>query len=109
MEIFKIKPIQKQIAEKMGVDELCCQTAEEAAELSHALLTLRRTRGNGQPTDKAYNTTVNSVAEEIVDTIICIKEAIYLLNISDDLLEFIEDQKIKRTAKRYGLKGDNND
>lgn len=102
-EIYKLKPIQKQIAEKMGIDELCCQTAEEMSELLQALMVLRRVRGNGQPTNKTLPNTLHGIIEEIVDTQICLKELIYLLNISYDALEFVEAEKIKRTAARYHI------
>lgn len=102
-EIYKLKPIQKKIAEEMGVDELCCQTAEEMAELAQELMVLRRVRGNGQPTNKTLPGTMHGITEEIADTLICLKEIIYLLNISYDALEFVEAEKIKRTAARYHI------
>lgn len=103
-EIYILKPTQKAIAERMGIDELCCQTTEEMAELAQALMVLRRVRGNGQPTDKILPDTLHDIMEEIVDVTICIKEMIYVLNISPDALEFIEAEKIKRTATRYHIK-----
>ena len=102
-EIYKLKPIQKKIAEEMGVDELCCQTAEEMAELTQELMVLRRVRGNGQPTNKTMPGTMHGITEEIADTLICLKQLIYLLNINYDTLEFVEAEKIKRTAARYHI------
>lgn len=87
----------------MGVDELCCQTAEEMAELTQVLLALRRVRGNGQPTNKTMLGALLGITEEIADTLICIKQLIYLLNINYDALELVEAEKIKRTAARYHI------
>lgn len=102
-EIYKLKNIQKVIAEKMGTEELCCQTVEELAELSQVLLTYRRVRGFGQHTDKSMPQTLHGICEELVDSIICIKEIIYMLGLDYDTLEYIEDRKIQRTADRYGM------
>jgi len=102
-EIYILKPVQKRIAEHMGIDELCCQTSEEMAELNHELMILRRIRGNGQPTDKILPDTLHNIMEEIADTIICIKQLIYTLNISYDALEDIEVDKINRTSERYHI------
>ena len=103
-EIFKLKPIQKNIAHKMGEEELCCQTAEELAELIQVLMTYRRVKGCGQPTSKKMAEVMYSMHEEVVDAVICIKELIYLLGLSDSTLEYIENQKVRRTTQRYGIK-----
>ena len=87
----------------MGTEELCCQTAEELAELTQALMTYRRARGLGQPTDKSMPAVMHNLYEELTDSIICIKELIYRLGVDHDTLEYIEDRKIERTAKRYGV------
>jgi len=102
-DLFVIKMIQERIALKMGALELCCQAAEEMSELTQALMQYRRVEGKGQPTDKCIQEVRQSIQEEIVDVQICINELVFLLGMDYNYLEEIEQEKIARTVKRYGM------
>jgi len=104
LEIFHLKPLQKQIAEKMGGPELCCQLSEEMSELNQVLMTYRRLHGFGQKTEKDIPSNMYAIHEEVTDVIIYLKELIYMLNLSTDTLEYIEAQKMERTRRRYGIR-----
>lgn len=102
-DLFVIRMIQERLALKMGAPELCCQTAEEAAELIQALMQYRRVEGMGQPTDKCLQEVRENMQEEIVDVIICLKQLVFLMGFDYDYMVEIEQEKIKRTVKRYNL------
>ncbi len=58
------------IREKMPQEELLAQLAEEAAELGHAALKLRRTYGNINPTPVAQDEALAALKEEIADVVL---------------------------------------
>lgn len=102
--LYALKPQQEKITLKLGVEETLCQTMEECSELVTACNQYRRALlRKGQPTGKSHIQVMDNVKEEIVDTIICIKELIMILGLSYDDLEKIEQEKIKRTTVRLGL------
>ena len=86
------------IAQKLSTEDILCQLAEEASELSQAALKLRRaiTRTNLTPIsyDKAYD----SLIEEIAD----VKTAVmaFTLGDADDDIAMIAKEKSERWAGR---------
>lgn len=103
-DLYVLKPQQEKITLKLGVEETLCQTMEECSELATACNKYRRrVMGKGQPTSESYGDITANIKEELVDTIICIKELIMILGINYSDLEKIERQKIERTAMRLGL------
>ena len=103
-DLYVLKPKQEKITLKLGVEETLCQTMEECSELATACNRYRRgVMGKGQPTSKGYTEVVANLKEELVDTIICIKELIMILGIDYSDLERIEQEKIERTVRRMGL------
>ena len=102
--VFTLKPEQEQITLKLGAGETLCQAMEECSELASACNQYRRTAlMKGQPTSKTPDEAMANLKEELVDSIICIKELIMILGINYDDLEKIERQKIERTVRRLGL------
>ena len=102
--VFTLKPEQEKITLKLGVGETLCQTMEECSELASACNQYRRTAlMKGQPTSKTPDEVMTNLKEELVDSIICIKELIMILGIDYDDLEKIEQEKIERTVRRLGL------
>ena len=102
--VFTLKPEQEKITLKLGVGETLCQTMEECSELASACNQYRRTAlMKGQPTPKTPDEAMANLKEELVDTIICIKELIMILGIDYDELEKIERRKTDRTVRRMGL------
>lgn len=102
--LYILKSDQEKITLKLGVEEALCQTMEECSELSAACNQYRRgVMGKGQPTSKSYDEVVGNIKEELVDTVICIKELIMILGIDYSDLEKIEQEKIERTVRRMGL------
>lgn len=103
-DLYVLKPQQEKITLKLGVEETLCQTMEECSELASACNQYRRTAlMKGQPTPKTPDEAIANLKEELVDSIICIKELIMILGIDYDDLEKIERQKIERTVRRLGL------
>ena len=102
--VFTLKPEQEKITLKLGAGETLCQAMEECSELASACNQYRRTAlMKGQPTSKTPDEAMANLKEELVDSIICIKELIMILGINYDDLEKIERQKIERTVRRLGL------
>lgn len=102
--VFTLKPEQEKITLKLGVGETLCQAMEECSELATACNQYRRTvLMKGQPTPKTPDEAMANLKEELVDSIICIKELIMILGIDYDDLEKIEQEKIERTVRRLGL------
>ena len=59
------------IADKLGRSELLAQLAEEAAELSHAALKLRRVLDGKNPTPVLEGEAERDLHEEIADVLLC--------------------------------------
>ena len=103
-DLYVLKPQQEKITLKLGVEETLCQTMEECGELITACNKYRRrVMGKGQPTSESYSDVTANLKEELVDTVICIKELIMILGIDYSDLEKIEQEKIERTVRRMGL------
>ncbi len=60
------------IREAVPLEELLCQLAEEAAELSQAALKMRRTLSNMNPTPVNRKTAEEAILEEIADVKLCL-------------------------------------
>lgn len=102
--VFTLKPEQEKTTLMLGQEETLLQTMEECSELVTACHQYRRTvLMKGQPTPKTPDEAMASLKEELVDSIICIKELIMILGIDYDDLEKIEQEKIERTVRRMGL------
>lgn len=102
--IFILKAQQEKITLLLGAEETLCQAMEECSELASACNQYRRTAlMKGQPTSKTPDEAMASLKEELVDSIICIKELIMILGIDYADLEKIEQEKIERTVRRLGL------
>ena len=102
--VFTLKPEQEKATLLLGQEETLLQTMEECSELATACNQYRRAvLMKGQPTPKTPDEAMANLKEELVDTIICIKELIMILGIDYDDLEKIEQEKIDRTVRRLGL------
>ena len=102
--VFTLKPEQEKTTLLLGQEETLLQTMEECSELATACNQYRRTvLMKGQPTPKTPDEAMANLKEELVDSIICIKELIMILGIDYDELEKIEREKTDRTARRLGL------
>ena len=103
-DLYVLKHDQEKITLKLGQEEALCQAMEECSELATACNQYRRTvLMKGQPTSKTPDEAITNLKEELVDTIICIKELIMILGIDYDELEKIERAKTDRTVRRLGL------
>ena len=102
--VFTLKPEQEKATLVLGQEETLLQTMEECSELASACNQYRRTAlMKGQPTSKTPDEAMANLKEELVDSIICIKELIMILGIDYDELEKIEREKTDRTVRRLGL------
>ena len=102
--VFTLKPEQEKSTLMLGQEETLLQLMEECSELASACNQYRRTAlMKGQPTSKTPDEAMANLKEELVDSIICIKELIMILGIDYDDLEKIEREKTDRTVRRLGL------
>ena len=102
--VFTLKPDQEKATLMLGQEEALLQLMEECSELASACNQYRRTAlMKGQPTSKTPDEAMANLKEELVDSIICIKELIMILGIDYDELEKIERRKTDRTVRRLGL------
>lgn len=60
-----------EIRDKLGIEELLTQLAEEAAELAQAALKLRRAIGGENPTPKTEGNCRRALIEELSDVYVC--------------------------------------
>lgn len=91
------------IRARLGKDELLAALAEEACELAHAALKLRRALTDANPTPKTVEECFASFTEEEAD-IFCILKALDIKN--DAEIEKIIERKIIRWVKRLEVKED---
>ena len=102
--VFTLKPEQEKATLALGQEETLLQTMEECSELIAACHQYRRAAlMKGQPTPKTAAKAMANLKEELVDSIVCIKELIMILGIDYDELEKIEREKTDRTVRRLGL------
>lgn len=88
------------ILDRISQSELLCQLAEEAAELTHAALKLKRAMDGSNPTPVSVEKAENNLIEEIADVGLTIDMCKELWNIHDENIEKIKTQKKMRWAKR---------
>lgn len=95
------------IANKLGAEEILTAIAEEAAELTQAVLKLRRAYNKLNYTPKTEAECIQNVAEEIADVELCIE--ILMLCVSSDISRFmnnyktdIKERKLTRWVNRLG-------
>lgn len=90
------------IQEKLTTEELLCQLAEEATELAHAALKLRRVYDGSNPTPTTDAEAIGNLHEEIADVKLLLK----VLGLDDPndraLQDHIMKSKISRWAHRLG-------
>lgn len=89
--------LAKQIADYYGLDSQSRQCSEECAELIVALSKLRRD-------DVGPHCAIYNVAEEIADVTIMIMQMMYLLDIPDQQIEDVIDEKLERTINEINRK-----
>ena len=89
------KPIYKEIGETMGVESQIDQTIEEMAELTQALIKLRRTKDGPK---KIHMEHWENVHEEIADVENMINQMKYHFNA--EKVEKYRSKKLKRAQKR---------
>lgn len=87
----KMKAVVAEIAEHFGYEQQKNMLIEEQAELIQALNKFDRKR-----TEEAFN----NIIEEIADVELMIDQVKYLLDISQDAIEEIKEDKIRRTKER---------
>lgn len=86
-----MKAVVAEIAEHFGYEQQKNMLIEEQAELIQALNKFDRKR-----TEEAFN----NIIEEIADVELMIDQVKYLLDISQDAIEEIKEDKIRRTKER---------
>lgn len=85
----------------LGLEEVLCQLAEEAAELSQAALKLRRAMTGKNPTPLWEDDAWNNLTEELADVMLC--AGLVMLRVPRYLttrLHAIERQKMARWWRR---------
>ena len=90
------------IQTKLSTEELLAQLAEEATELAHAALKLRRVYDGSNPTPVPRGEAIGSLHEEIADVKLLLK----VLGLDDpndqELQKHIMNGKLCRWARRLG-------
>lgn len=90
----------EQIRRRMPRDELLCQLSEEADELAHAALKLRRALTKTNPTPVTVKEAKEAVLEELADVSLCL----LVLNLDTGLnrlrIRIIMEQKLDRWEQR---------
>lgn len=94
---MKTEDLIKLIADHYGLDSQSRQSSEECAELIVALSKLRRD-------DVGPHCAIYNVAEEIADVTIMIMQMMYLLDIPDQQIKDIIDEKLWRTINEINQK-----
>lgn len=92
------------IQERLPQEELLAQLAEEAMELAHAALKLRRVYDGTNPTPVKRSEAFANLKEEIAD----VKLVIDVLGLSKHMSEYskIYNEKLERWVQRLGTKED---
>lgn len=94
----RVENAKHYVMDRLPQEELLAQLAEEAAELAHAALKLRRVLDGTNPTPVDYPTAVSSILEEVAD----VQLLIYLLDLERNPDEIVEtmDRKLLRWQSR---------
>ena len=90
------------IQEKLPVKELMAQLAEEATELAHAALKMRRVLDGKNPTPVTFDEAYVNLKEEIGDVLLCLETV--GLAVEPEAYRKDMDAKLERWANR--LKGE---
>lgn len=90
------------IREKLSQAELLAQLAEEATELAHAALKLRRVYDGTNPTPVKRSEAFSNIKEEVADVLLLLQ--ILRLDECTNLPEYYRtmDAKLKRWLQRLG-------
>ena len=87
------------IRDKVSQEELLAQTAEEAVELSHAALKLRRVLDGKNPTPVRLSEAFANFEEEIADVMLCLEILGYDMQLLTKYRAMM-DAKLERWAGR---------
>lgn len=93
-EVWDVESIQQ----KVSNDEALAQLAEEASELIHAALKLRRAMRENNPTPVSYEAALLNFVEETADVEACFD--VLLDGSSRKEIQKIKQMKLKRWAER---------
>lgn len=88
------------IVEKVGVEEVLAQLAEEASELSQAALKLRRKLTDKNPTPTRIEICSDNFTEEIADVMLCLNILGWLTTYKTGKIEEIKEYKLNRWLER---------
>ena len=88
------------IVEKVGVEEVLAQLAEEASELSQAALKLRRKLTDKNPTPTRIEICSDNFTEEIADVMLCLNILGWLTTYKRTKIEEIKEYKLDRWLER---------
>lgn len=91
----------KEQADYFGTENRLCQLMEECGELIQAANKYRRSL-NDDPTLEEYNPVLLKwdIREEMADVSLLMKEVAYLLDIGEEYIARVIDEKISRTELR---------
>lgn len=92
------------IKEKLSVEELLCQLAEEATELAHAALKAVRVMNGNNPTPISKQQATENLTEEIVDVALCLSLlGLCTVNVREDPRYSGKIQRwVGRLKEKYG-------
>lgn len=93
------------IREKLPTPELLAQLAEEAAELGHAALKLRRVYDGTNPTPKTYEQALGDLHEEIADVKLLLKIMGLDSPRCENLHNIVMQEKLARWGRRLQKNG----
>lgn len=88
------------ITNKLTLDDLLIQLAEEASELAQALTKYYRVTHGSNPTPVTISAARNALIEEIADVNVAVEAVRLKLMISCDDIAEVEDEKIARWKER---------
>lgn len=88
------------IVEKVGVEEVLAQLAEEASELSQAALKLRRKLTDKNPTPTRIEICSDNFTEEIADVMLCLNILGWLTTYKRAKIEEVKEYKLDRWLER---------
>ena len=91
------------IAANLSIEDILCQIAEEAAELSKAALKLRRVLTGTNPTPVSYEDAIYNLIEEYTDTVVAFMAYAKKSEIDTEVYELSNENiesKFYRWAKR---------
>lgn len=94
----RVENAKHYVKDRLSQEELLAQLAEEAAELTHAALKLRRALDGTNPTPVDFPTALSAIREEVAD----VQLLLQLLDLDRDPgeLEAIRNHKILRWQSR---------